>query len=204
MSHYQFTPEKSFLAKLYWRTTDFIPDPPVATREMRIGTMTSESSIGIEGWLHAGVDNYSAKPRNPWSDDGRHKFKTQFWFGCYETDGEHDYEIRAAGSDENTYLWEYRNHRLDISRNGYLGLYPTSDEPGHDAFGARSMIWRLEGFPTDGLAPGMVLGPVQLTSLHGKVVKRFMEAGVVPYLNEDKGEDGWLLVEILAVGVARP
>lgn len=210
MGYYQFMPEKSFRAKLYWSTTDSAPGSFEAARELRIGTTTNDAITESEGWLHAGVDTFTKEAVNSWGTNKR-KFKTQFWFGCYETDGEHDYEIRAAGSDENTRSWEYSNYRLDINNNGYLGLYSTSDEPGHDAFAARSMIWHLEGFPTEGLSRGMMVGPMQLISLHGKAVKRikedtryFVNKSSHPYLNEDMGEEGWLLIEIMEMGVARP
>lgn len=203
MSYYQFNPEKSFRARLYWSTTNSAPSSVEAALKLRIGTTTHDSMMESEGWLHAGVDDYTKKAVNSWGVN-RRKFKTQFWFGCYETDGEHDYEIRAAGSDEHTYLWEYSNYRLDINSNGYLGLYSTSDEPGHDAYAASSMIWRLEGFPTEGLSPNMIVGPVQLISLHGKAVKRIEEVNKSPYLNENMGKDGWLLIEIMEMGVARP
>ncbi|MFS0826788.1 hypothetical protein [Pseudomonas phoenicis] len=203
MSHYRFNPQNSFLAQLYWDSTGATRTSFTSSEVPRIGAVRDRTAPwASEGWLHADVDDFTDR-RAPDYVISRRKFLTQFWFGCYETDGQHDYEIRAAGVDDGHHHWVYANHRLDVSRNGYLGVYPTADEPGHDVLIAGSMVWRLEGFPTDGIASDKAYGPVQLVSLHGKSIKRLEEDGF-PYLNENDGEAGWLLLNILKVGVARP
>ncbi|WP_313741050.1 hypothetical protein [Pseudomonas sp.] len=203
MSHYRFDAEKSFLAKLYWDTTGALQTQPDPTRAPRIGVVRDRTAPwASEGWLHADADTFTDHRASDYVVS-RRKFQTQFWFGCYETDGQHDYEIRAAGVDDGHHQWKYTSHRLDVSRNGYLGVYSTPEEPGHDVLANGSMIWRLERLPTDKLLPGRAYGPIRLVSLHGKSVKRLNEDGF-PYLNENSGGEGWLFIEIIQVGVARP
>nr|WP_314489979.1 hypothetical protein [uncultured Pseudomonas sp.] len=202
MSHYQFNPEKSFLANLYWNDTDVLGVGLDRGKLPRIGVIGDSSSPwATEGWLHAGADDFTH-----WSAEftlSKRKFETQFWFGCYETDGQYDYEIRAAAVDTFSHQWKYASHRLEVSRNGYLGVYPTSEEPGHDAFANGSMLWRFDDLPGERLKPGSAYGLYPWISLHGKRVKRLIEDGF-PYLSEDQGEEGWIGLEMLKVGVARP
>ncbi|WP_296268604.1 hypothetical protein [Pseudomonas sp. UBA6562] len=201
MSLYTFSPEKSFLARLYWSNQNTPVETFDQTRFQPIGvTVRQPSPSGLNGWLHADQDNVTApEPKRYYT--GR-KFVHPFWFGCYDTEGEHDYEIRAAGTIKHR-QWTFANHRLDISTNGYLGVYPTPDEPGHDALANGTMLWRCEGLPTQGLAEGGRWAGLVFSSVHNKKIKRLRENDF-PYLNENEGEEGWLALEVVKMGVAKP
>lgn len=203
MGIYQFKPEKSFLAKLYWQEAPPAAHGVPSGRLPRIGAVRNgDTPWAAEGWLHAGVDDFTRHDL-PGYILSRRKFATQFWFGCYESDGEYDYEIRAAGVDDNHPHWSYANRCLDISRNGYLGLYTVSQSPGHDVLASRSMIWRLQGFAPDDLLAGSLHTGLELVSLHGKRVNRLVEDGF-PYLNEQSGASGWLALELIRTAVPQP
>ncbi len=204
MNSYVFNAEKSFIAACFWQ--DMLPTTASdeSTQLQRIGdTRSGETPWADEGWLHADADNYTSQnPRRP-EVLVRRKFATQFWFGCYETAGEYDYEVRAASVERWARQWSHYNHRLDVSRNGYLGLYAASELAGHDPLASGSMLWRLEGFDPDGLSANTRHDSIELLSLHGKRIKRLREEGFA-YLNEARGEDGWLALRVLRTGVAAP
>ena len=121
-----------------------------AQRLHRVGVLgRPESRLGSDGWLFAGPHDYSAEP--VYNITGRLIFPVRFWFGCYETQGRYDFDIRASATDPSSYVYGYRGHRLDISRGGYLGLYGCSDPVGVDPLGAGMMIWRLEGLEAGAL-----------------------------------------------------
>lgn len=198
MSHYQFQPEKSFIAKLYWQP-GFSTQEPV--QGSRIGdTGNGDSPFTSGGWLHAGVDKYTDLRAAPYVI-ARRKFRTLFWFGCYETDGEYDFEIRAVRDEDSHPHWQRCGHRLDVSRNGYLALYSAGEAVGHDALAAGTMLWRLDGLDVSLLAEGVGVSNLRLISLHGKTVKRLIEDDF-PYLSEQQGEDGYLHLQVLSIGAA--
>ncbi|NBA95915.1 hypothetical protein [Pseudomonas sp. R5(2019)] len=202
---YVFKPEKSFIARLYWQEPGFIAleDWEASkSRVHRIGVgFDGEAPWGNEGWLFAGRDTYS----QPSESHILRKivFKAQFWFGCYETAGEYDYEIRSAHVDNRDRRWRYFNRRLDVSRNGYLGLYEAPGEVGLPPQDTGMQVWRLENFNPAQCVDGAVFPNVDLISLHGLTVKRLYESDY-PYLNQQDGEPGKLALKILEAGVARP
>ncbi|WP_312935556.1 hypothetical protein [Pseudomonas sp.] len=203
MSFYRFTPEKSMLARLYWQPTEMNAGQEDASQLRRIGAVRNgDTPWAAEGWLHAGHDDFTNHAVADYVLS-RRKFATQFWLGCYATNGEPDYEIRAAGVDDLHHHWTYANWRLDVSRNGYLGLYETSEPVGHDALADGSMLWRLEGLPDDALRTGIWYYGIKLVSLHGKSVKRVYEGGF-PYLNEDHGSEGFIALNVIRTGAAKP
>ncbi|WP_256825320.1 hypothetical protein [Pseudomonas juntendi] len=198
MSHYQFQPQKSFIARLYWQ-------PRLSTQGQVQGvpigdTGNGDSPFTSGGWLHADEDHYTDTVA-PAYVISRRKFRTLFWFGCYETDGEYDFEIRAVGDEDSHPHWRRRGHRLDVSRNGYLALYSAAQAVGHDALAAGTMLWRLDGLAPEQLAEGDAVSDVSLVSLHGKTVRRLVEDGF-PYLSEVQGEAGYLHLQVLSIGAA--
>ncbi|WP_060507941.1 hypothetical protein [Pseudomonas sp. NBRC 111124] len=197
MSSYEFQPAKSFVAKLYWQ-----PDDAPGNVSAVGDTGNGDSPFTSGGWLHADEDNYT----NHWAAEhviARRKFRTLFWFGGYETDGEWDFEIRAAQDEQNHPHWQRRNHRLDVSRNGYLALYSASEPAGHDPLAAASMLWRLEGLDMAKVKVGAFIANLRLVSLHGKIVKRLVEDDF-PYLSEEQGQHGCLALKIVRTGCAAP
>ncbi|AIR91389.1 hypothetical protein [Pseudomonas cremoricolorata] len=203
MASYQFNPAKSFTAKLYWQEVPMPSEQWDFSRLHRIGgTLNGDAPWSSEGWLHAGPDDYTDHKAAGYVIS-RRKFATQFWFGCYETDGEYDFEIRAAGVDDDHPHWSYANRRLDISRNGYLGLYKAAEPVGHPAAQNATMLWRFDSLPVDQLVANSLYAQLQLYSLHGLRINRHYEDGFA-YLNEQQGESGWVALKLIRMGVAHP
>lgn len=201
MSDYQFVPETSFVARLFWSEGDGSAQQGSANLH-RVGVLgRPESRLGSDGWLFAGPHDYSAEPVYNITD--RLIFPVRFWFGCYETQGRYDFDIRASATDPSSYVYGYRGHRLDISRGGYLGLYGCSDPVGVDPLGAGMMIWRLEGLEAGALESGQFITGLDLVSLHGLPVRQLTEDGF-PYLNEKGGASGKLALQIMSAGVPYP
>lgn len=112
--------EKSFIARLNVANTR-IP-APVALWESSPGYHGSTVWHSSE-WLT--TTRQDAKPM-------------EFWFGAVEwSEGEYVYEIRLWTGDKSHALY---NRRVEISRNGYLGLYELNPIVGP--------LWRLD-FPSD-------------------------------------------------------
>ncbi|MFK0094442.1 hypothetical protein [Pseudomonas sp. NPDC090592] len=197
MSHYEFQPAKSFVAKMYWQPED-APESACPVGD----TGNGDSPFTSGGWLHADADHYTDHRASSYVIS-RRKFRTLFWFGCYETVGEWDFEIRAAQDEQNHPHWQRHNHRLDVSRNGYLALYPASEPAGHDPLAASSMLWRLEGLDMAKVETGAVIASLGLVSLHGRTVKRLFDDGF-PYLNQESGQAGYLALKIVRTGCAAP
>ncbi|MFX5302087.1 hypothetical protein ABTD13_17715, partial [Acinetobacter baumannii] len=95
----------SFIARLYWQ-------PRLSTQGQVQGvpigdTGNGDSPFTSGGWLHAGEDHYTDTVA-PAYVISRRKFRTLFWFGCYETDGEYDFEIRGVGDEDSHPHWRRR------------------------------------------------------------------------------------------------
>jgi hypothetical protein len=197
---YIYKPEKSFVAACYWQRQPMTAENSSFQGLHRIGSTFDPTPFSTERWLHAGGDDFTGN-HVPDYIKGKTKFLTQFWFGCYETDGEYDYEIRAAGEDNDHQHFNQLNHRLDVSTNGYLRLYSADEPLGHDPLVSGTMMWRLEGVRPDEIAEGSTAFDVKLWSLHGQQIKLLKEDGF-PYLNEKSGKPGWLAMKVIRMGVS--
>ncbi|MFF7860345.1 MULTISPECIES: hypothetical protein [unclassified Pseudomonas] len=201
MDTYTFKPEKSFIAACYWQHQPSTAQAALEEGFQRVGSFSDPTPLATERWIHAGEDNHTSPHAyiNPHIEYPQ-KFATQFWFGCYETDGEYDYEIRAARVDSNDRRWKHRNHRLDVSRNGYLRLYSADEPLGHDPLANSTMLWRLPGFRPEAASVGSIIYDLELWSVHGLRIKYLYENDF-PYLNEKSGAQGWLAMKIMRKGV---
>lgn len=205
MSHV-FKPDKSFIANLYWQeggSIDASEWQASQHRVHRIGVgVDGNAPWGNEGWLFAGPDNYSTGNPNVPAYLKR-VYKNRFWFGCYETAGEYQYEIRAASDERWGRGRGYFNRRLDASRNGYLGLYSTSTPVGASPQAASIRLWQLRELQAQTLTEGGVYTNIECGGLRKPALRRLYEEGY-PYLNEQQGEPGRLALNVIKMAVASP
>jgi hypothetical protein len=143
-----------------------------------------------DGWLHAGLDVFSGH-RNP-ANVVSYVDQLDFWFGCYGVPGDYVYEIRGISLGR---IKRFHGYQIDVSRNGYLGMYPESylDMP----------LWRIDSLDPHSLVPGSLLGGIKLVSPNGREVKRVYEDRF-PYLNDQKGDAVTFSLGILKTNVPTP
>jgi hypothetical protein len=91
---------------------------------------------GDDGWLMTSLD-YGGKMLQSflidslWAGKRRQRaFCDSFWFGVYRLATGFVYEIRPAYEGNNVDRWPSLEYWLDVSRNGYLGFYPTASGAG--------------------------------------------------------------------------
>ncbi|MFK0090273.1 hypothetical protein ACIQUS_23645 [Pseudomonas sp. NPDC090755] len=216
--NYEFQAFRSFTAQMYWM------DPQPINRKYWRKDRSDEQwevegiyqRIGVSnrldnsGWLHVG------RPAETLNSTGEGLYVVnvelpRFWFGCYQDDdGRYSYDIRGAQLDSGG-SWPFNNSSLEISRNGYLGLYYVFADAGADPLIHRMTLWRLEGFDPSPifLAEGGFEVGIQLLGPSGKRVGQSGEEmdegkGVFNYMKEQKGDEGGLALKIIQVGRAQP
>lgn len=193
-----FRPDLSFAATLYWQ------EPPDALHRIAIGMDASTLLGHNDGWLFAGKDDYTAI--NTRGAIEAYLIKTDYWFGCHQSEESYHYEVRCLSFDKGG---RFHKRRLDLSRNRYLGLYPIPVDVGlgHSDVGAihgnDGPLWQFKGIDPTSIAAGMRLEDIALISPKGLRVRRLYKDGY-PYLNDTWGERGLFTVDIIEVNVPSP
>lgn len=140
MSEYVFEPHLSFNAKCYWQ----FDEGALSERELlrsrgeRVKPLWVEFNDwnGDDGWLMSGRDYRPEEIQSflhdqlPLLGPRQRIYCEFFWFGTYRIGEFYAYEIRPAYAGVNVNRWPDLNYVLDVSRNGYLGMYPTDTPAG--------------------------------------------------------------------------
>ncbi|MDH0730124.1 hypothetical protein N5F23_01620 [Pseudomonas sichuanensis] len=195
-----FQPQKSFTAwplyqypgwpECYDEDANLTQDLSGSTLPQVRIVASNDSIIEVDGWL--------AMPGDLEVDD-RYECP-QFWFGCHEIDGHTWYEIRC-GKLPWQGQWKYYGHRVDISRNGYLGLYAAE---GVGKVDQSTPLWRLHGLDAQDIAAGKLLTDLKWVSRDGRAVKRLREGDFRYYFSMEKGGELKMALDVVALGAARP
>ncbi|MDD1013241.1 hypothetical protein [Pseudomonas rubra] len=127
--------------------------------------------------------------------------RTSFWFGCWEYEGQHFYEVRTNDLGPGAV---HPNLRLGWSHNNYIGLYP--------AKGRLAAEWQLQGNDGQMVAPSRIavdtLWGVSLKFTHGSAMRAYARRQVRNYwysfLNEAEGPTLRFKLSISQVGVGIP
>ena len=185
----EYKKEYSFRAEVYWRDSS-------AFRH-RVGASMDDSTIfkTNDGWLFAGEDNYT---KYNGAVRVRAVIKMDFWFGCYMQSGKYFYDVRCISLTRDEPFFAAR---LELSRNGYLGLYiPENDRsPPTEA-----QLWQLDSFDPKGRRPGDWMHGLTLRNARGQAVKRLYKDNF-PYLSVGgSGEEGSVTMNVVQVGEGYP
>ncbi|WP_028693739.1 hypothetical protein [Pseudomonas cremoricolorata] len=200
MAKYVFKPEKSFIARVYWHGPARTERELDSSNWQRVYVTYDQALLGNRGWLHIGhvlpnpeLEHYSSNGVGA----------VQFWFGCYQGGEDYRFEIRTADLEDGHPYWNHSNCRLDISRNGYLGVYGVSEKPGHDFEANGTMTWRLPGLEPTRLSVDTPQGGLDLLTPDSKCITRLDEDDF-PYLSTRAGQRSWLGLKLIKMGVAHP
>lgn len=140
MSEYVFQPLLSFNARCYWQ----LDEQPVSPRRLlelrgdRVMPIWVEFNDwnGDDGWLMSGRDYQPEEIQSflrdhlPFAGPRQRIYCEYFWFGVYRIGELYVYEIRPAYAGINVQRWPELEYVLDVSRGGYLGMYPTDTPAG--------------------------------------------------------------------------
>ncbi|WP_296268605.1 hypothetical protein [Pseudomonas sp. UBA6562] len=140
MSEYVFQPLLSFNARCFWQFSEesISPGQLLASRGELVKPIWVEFNDwnGDDGWLMSGRD-YRPEEIQSFLHDNLPLFGPRqriyceyFWFGTYRIGELYAYEIRPAYAGINVHRWPQLEYVLDISRGGYLGMYPTDTPAG--------------------------------------------------------------------------
>ena len=195
-----YRPEKSFTARLLYQYPGWpscYDEDAELTQDLSGSTLpevrvvgSRDSVIEVDGWLAMPGDR---------EDDDRYECP-QFWFGCHEIDGQNFYEIRC-GKLAWQGQWKYYGSRVDISRNGYLGLYSAD---GVGKVDQSTPLWRLDGLDAQSIAAGKLLPNLKWVSRDGRPVKRLREGNYRYYFSMEKGAELQMALNVVAMGAAKP
>ncbi|WP_462402311.1 hypothetical protein [Pseudomonas sp. Marseille-QA0332] len=140
MSEYVFEPQLSFVARCYWQ----FAEGALSQADLLGARGDLAKPIWVEfndwngddGWLMSGRD-YSPQELQSFLHDHlplfgpRQRIYCEYlWFGVYRIGDLHAYEVRPAYAGANTARWPELEYVLDVSRGGYLGMYPTDNPAG--------------------------------------------------------------------------
>ena len=182
--------DKSFIATLYWHET------ASTLRRIGIGHDGTTPLTHNDGWLFAG------KPNTDWKLPST--VKVNFWFGCYRAGDRYVYELRGLLADKPFFRSKVHNRRLDVSRNGYLGLYGVPFDTGVAPSRFDGIpVWTLSGFGPGAAQVGQRISNITLLSPSGKTVKRLVEQEF-PYLNDQQGTAAQVALDIVSVRALPP
>ncbi len=161
MSEYIFQPLLSFNAKCYWQ----FGEEPLSDRELlkSRGELVKPLWVefndwnGDDGWLMSGRD-YSPEEIQSFLRDAlpltgprQRIYCEYFWFGVYRIGDLYAYEIRPAYAGINVGRWPELEYVLDVSRNGYLGMYPTDTPAGHSPLSTPPTVEMIMPDPLPGI-----------------------------------------------------
>lgn len=141
MSEYVFQPLLSFNARCFWQ----FGEEPISPRQLLESRGELVKPIWVEfndwngddGWLMSGRDYHPKEIQSflhdnlPFLEPRQRIYCEYFWFGVYRIGELYAYEIRPAYAGINVYRWPELEYVLDVSRGGYLGMYPTDTPAGH-------------------------------------------------------------------------
>jgi hypothetical protein len=150
------------------------------------------------GWVYADSgDSYSGwKPIAFGIDQAAGRLVgLPFWFGSYFNDDDHTYSFDLQVYDARKHVNPFQGYCLNVSRNGYVGVYSKGDE--------RGPLWGVGDIDPSYLAEGHERKDLTLTSPEGRKVRRLMEERF-PYLNDISGDDCKFTLRVEKVGVPRP
>lgn len=108
MVAYTYYPNAGFRASLYWKK---FADGHVS--KVKASYAKNEALAHLDGWLHAGPDNYSNK--------NRYLVDIDFHFSVFSYAGNYLYQLRAIPHPKGPQ--HFAGYRLEVSHNGFLGLY---------------------------------------------------------------------------------
>nr|WP_314489978.1 hypothetical protein [uncultured Pseudomonas sp.] len=140
MSEYVFQPLLSFNARCFWQFGEEPVSPKMLLKSR--GDLVKPIWVefndwnGDDGWLMTGR-NYQPEEIQSFLHDNLPFFGPRqriyceyFWFGVYRIGELYAYEIRPAYAGINVRRWPELEYVLDVSRGGYLGMYPTDTPAG--------------------------------------------------------------------------
>jgi hypothetical protein len=188
----KFRKELSFNGRLSWEATDG------KCYRLAAGFDGSTPLRHTDGWIFAGPDTYTDVYGNIVNAKLVH---IDFWFGCYvRSDDSYGFEIRSLTQD---FGRRFYRGQLDVSRNGYLGLYssPTPDDIGYSE--ASAPFWKFRGDPHERIEAGAKHKGITLIGPNNGMIKRLVEDNYA-YLSETGGHDATFTLDITKVNVDRP
>ena len=199
-----YTPELSFHGSLHWH----MPDGNPAVHGLSASYIEQAPTALDNGWVFCSAkDTYSGLKRIALGLDevsGR-LVGLQFWFACYfcgEAAGlsRYRYDVRVFQQPQHANPFQF--YKLEVSRNGYLGLYQ-SDSPHGFRVLQDSDLWELEGLDPWELQGGASVPALGLISPPRRPVRRLVEEGF-PYLSDRDGHDARFTLTVEPNGLERP
>lgn len=159
MSSLKFIPELCFTARCRWQLADYVSRPAVWDDKDDLSRplwAEFDDWNGDDGWLMASHDFAETMIQSYLVDrwlgvDARQSlFVDTFWFGTYRHALGYAYEIRPGYTGRNSDKYPQLEYWLDISRNGYLGFYPTDVQSGSLTLGDTLLDFQdpLDALPT--------------------------------------------------------
>lgn len=199
-----YKPELSFYATIHWKMASGVPAVHGLSATYIDGAPTWLDS----GWIYCSAgDTFSGlKPIGLGLDKvaGR-LIGLKFWCECYYCDdyaGLSRYRYDLTVFDDRQSSNPFQFHNLNLSRNGYLGLYAAS-MPGVYKEPSEIVLWQFEGLDPWELEPGEEIKDLALISPTGNKLRRLVEEGF-PYLHEHSGHDTLFSIQVLPNGLRRP
>ena len=197
-------PELSFYATLHWKMASGIP----AVHGLSATYIEDAPTSLDSGWIYCSAgDTYSGlKPIGLGLDHVTGRLVgLKFWCECYYLENEaglsrYRFDIRAFDNQQANNPFQF--HSLNLSRNGYLGLYVLGIPDVDNALGEVA-LWEFDGLDPWTLEEGMQVVDLALISPSGKKLRRLVEDGF-PYLNEYKGHDTLFSIQVQPDGLKMP
>ena len=113
-------------------------------------------------------------------------------------------DVYWKGKDQVLHNHRFNGHHVDISKNGFLGVYDVHPDYINGGDYLNKLLFQLDNLGTEALSMGQVVERVQLTSPYGRQVKVVDDEGY-PLLNESgAGEAGSFTLKVLEVGQGLP
>lgn len=187
-----YRPELSFHATLHWQMVNGQP----AVHGLSATYIEQAPTSLDNGWLYASVgDTYSGlKPIGLGLDQASGRLVgLEFWFGCYHTEDGFRYELCVFTDPRGANPFQF--HTVDVSRNGYLGVYSAAKPAAGCKKGRGGPLWALDGLNPWMLEGGGKVRDVTLVSAQGGRVRRSME-NYFPYLKDNHGHDTLFTVQV--------
>lgn len=197
-----FKPELSFFATIHWEMVN----GRAAVHGLSATYVDSALTAADSGWIYCSAgDTYSGlKPIGIDIDLATGRLVgLKFWFACYQyADGDQSYRYELCAFDDLQAHNPFQFHTLNLSRNGYLGLYPARmpDEHGHARQGA---LWDFKGLDPQQLEEGAEVANVMMIGPEKRRMRRLVE-DYFPYLNDRDGHDALFTIKVVEGGMQRP
>jgi len=192
--YYQFVPNASFLAKVWWQLNDTLVEPGG----------WSENAPGIlPVWTrfdgNDGMDTFMRSEPLPSQSDRNGVLFSMFWFGVYEGRGlgsGYYYQVRPAAWRINKPP-RIMKYVMEADFSGYMAMYLSLFDSPESTIIAANDLWRLDGLAPKQLEAGRLYHNLELATFSGFAVKRYNQFGK-PHLNSKaSGQSGRLTLEIV-------